>query len=126
MLLQYLSAEITSIKKCAECYSNAINYPTKWFTMVCEYPHLVLWAKVKGFNFWPAKLMSIDGQSINVRFFGDHTNAAVSDKNCYFFSEEKPMKARNTSQAYKNAMKVSRFLFNAMTEFLFCEIFFYF
>lgn len=68
-LVDYLEVEIESVKKCAECYSNEYKYPDTYFTMVCNEPHLIVWAKKTGFNFWPAKLMSIDGQLINVSNF---------------------------------------------------------
>lgn len=35
-----------------------------------EEEHLIIWAYKKHAKYWPAKVMSIDGQSVNVCFFG--------------------------------------------------------
>lgn len=105
-LQEYLEEEIEIVRKCPECYLNQHKYPTKWFTMTCKEPHLIVWAKKVGFNYWPAKLMSIDGQLINVRFFGDHKPADVPANNCYLYSETNPNRSRNASYHYKSALKV--------------------
>ena len=31
-----------------------------------------MWAKQKGFDFWPAKVIQVKDDSIDVRFFGKH------------------------------------------------------
>lgn len=59
-----------------------------------------------GFTFWPAKLMSIDGQMVNVRFFGDHTHADVPATNCFLYSGHNPDKRRSATTAYNSAIKV--------------------
>lgn len=44
-------------------------------------PHPLVWAKLKGFPFWPAKaLRDKDGQ-VDARFFGQHDRSA-----CYSIS----------------------------------------
>lgn len=48
MLLDYFKEEIESVKKCAQCYRNANEAPNDWFTLVCDEPHLIVWAKMKG------------------------------------------------------------------------------
>lgn len=106
MLMDYLTGEIESSKKCFECYRNAIEHPDTWFALVCDEPHLIVWAKMKGFNYWPAKLMSIDGQLINVRFFGDHTHADVPTTNCFLYSKQNPGRMRNLTTQYSSALKV--------------------
>ena len=35
-------------------------------------PHLLVWAKLKGFPYWPAKVIRSNADSIDVRFFGAH------------------------------------------------------
>ncbi|XP_031638034.1 protein kinase C-binding protein 1-like isoform X2 [Contarinia nasturtii] len=103
-LMEYVEHEIESVKKCAECYEKANKYPHLWFAMACSEPHLLVWAKMKGFNYWPAKLMSIDGQLINVRFFGDHTYADVPATNIYLYSANNPGR-RATHSGYNTAIK---------------------
>lgn len=82
--------EIYDIETCAECYLNANTMTDNWFTETCAKPHLILWAKLKGFPFWPAKAMSINAQMVDVRFFGEHDRAHVPSKDCYLYSLEDP------------------------------------
>lgn len=49
-MIESVNDEIDSVKKCAECYINAIKHPDKWFTMPCSTPHLLLWARLKVFR----------------------------------------------------------------------------
>ena len=108
-LVDYLEGEIEMLKKCSECYSNSVKHPTTWFTMICNELHLIVWAKKMGFLYWPAKMISIDGQLINVRFFGDHEYAEVPATNCFLYSDTNPNRSRNTTVSYKSALKVRRF-----------------
>lgn len=81
--------EVTEIDTCSECYYNA-NTRKDWFVEVCSKPHMLLWAKLKGFPYWPAKSMGINGALVNVRFFGDHDRAYVPIKECFLYSENDP------------------------------------
>lgn len=54
-------------------------------------PHILLWAKLKGFPFWPAKAMGVNSAAlVDVRFFGEHDRAWVPVRDCYLFSKEDP------------------------------------
>ncbi|XP_053694903.1 protein kinase C-binding protein 1-like isoform X2 [Sabethes cyaneus] len=89
-LMKICKQELNEIEACNECYFNANTCKT-WFTEVCTKPHLLVWAKLKGFPFWPAKLMSVNtNQLVDVRFFGDHDRAWVPIKECYLFCEKDP------------------------------------
>ncbi|XP_055543640.1 MYND-type zinc finger-containing chromatin reader Zmynd8-like isoform X2 [Wyeomyia smithii] len=89
-LMKICKQELNEIEACNECYFNANTCKT-WFTEVCTKPHLLVWAKLKGFPFWPAKLMSVNSnQLVDVRFFGDHDRAWVPIKECYLFCEKDP------------------------------------
>lgn len=93
-LMKICKQEINEIEACNECYFNANTCKT-WFTEVCSKPHLLVWAKLKGFPFWPAKLMSVNvNQLADVRFFGDHDRAWVPIKDCFLFCDKDP----NTKQ----------------------------
>jgi len=35
-------------------------------------PHQVVWAKQKGFEYWPAKVIQVSDKKVDVRFFGKH------------------------------------------------------
>nr|XP_029733945.1 protein kinase C-binding protein 1 isoform X2 [Aedes albopictus] len=89
-LMKICKQEINEIEACNECYFNANTCKT-WFTEVCSKPHLLVWAKLKGFPYWPAKLMSVNvNQLADVRFFGDHDRAWVPIKECFLFCDKDP------------------------------------
>lgn len=100
-IIKTCKQEIHEIETCPECYYNANNCKN-WFVEVCSKPHVILWAKLKGFPFWPAKAMTTNGQLVNVRFFGDHDRAYVPIRDCYLYSEQNPnvsLKAKKSTFA---------------------------
>lgn len=110
MLLKYASAEIESIKKCVQCHLNSNEDRYHWFTMVCDKPHLIIWAHMKGHRYWPAKLMSVDEQYVNVRFFGGyHKHDDVPVNKCFLYSKECPSYVKISTKPYKAAIVVSKF-----------------
>ncbi|XP_031625842.1 protein kinase C-binding protein 1-like isoform X2 [Contarinia nasturtii] len=82
--------EVGDIETCPECYLNANTMTDNWFTETCVKPHLILWAKLKGFPYWPAKAMSINSTLVDVRFFGEHDRANIPAKDCFLYSREDP------------------------------------
>lgn len=78
------------IETCPECYYNANTRKHDWFEEVCMRPHILIWAKLKGFPFWPAKAMGVTAALVDVRFFGEHDRAWVPIRDCYLFSKEDP------------------------------------
>lgn len=104
-LLWFIDIEMDGLKKCSECYSNAVKYPDDWFTMVCDEPHLIVWVKYAR-DYWPAKLMSVDGSKIHVRFFAERTNADVPASKCIQYTEGYPIKRKKPSDSIKAAKKV--------------------
>ncbi|XP_055308849.1 MYND-type zinc finger-containing chromatin reader Zmynd8-like [Sitodiplosis mosellana] len=103
-LVDYLEGEIEMLKKCAGCYSNAYNYPNTWFTMAYNEVHLIVWARKIGFNFWPAKVIAINGELVHVHYFGDHKYADVPPANCFLYSSSNPNRSRRTSTPFKCAL----------------------
>ncbi|XP_070494211.1 MYND-type zinc finger-containing chromatin reader Zmynd8-like isoform X2 [Chironomus tepperi] len=98
-ILKFVVTEINEMEACVYCYSNSF-VMSNWFTIPCKRPHLLIWAKLKGYPYWPAKVMSIDNQKLyaDVRFFGAHDRAWVPTAHCLIFSEKDPNKmARNSS-----------------------------
>uniref|UniRef100_A0A1A9VEW0 PWWP domain-containing protein n=1 Tax=Glossina austeni TaxID=7395 RepID=A0A1A9VEW0_GLOAU len=88
--MRYVKGETAEIDTCAQCYMNA-NSRNDWFVDVCDQPHLLVWAKLKGFPYWPAKAMGIgQGSLVNVRFFGQHDRAFVPLKDCFLYSQQDP------------------------------------
>ncbi|ODN05111.1 Protein kinase C-binding protein 1 [Orchesella cincta] len=90
-LLKVCKQELAEIETCPECYTNAHEKPEHWFVEACKRPHILVWAKLKGFPFWPAKAMKIKENDVDVRFFGQHDRAWVSMKDCFLYSEEMPV-----------------------------------
>lgn len=89
-LLKICRQELLEIETCFECYFKA-NTTENWFTDVCSTPHVLLWAKLRGFPYWPAKAMNVNSQGlVNVRFFGAHDRSWVAIKDCFLYSEEDP------------------------------------
>ena len=64
--------EMGEIENCPDCYLNAHVNRKHWFIEACNIPHLIVWAKLKGHPYWPAKAMRCVNGSVDVRFFGAH------------------------------------------------------
>ncbi|XP_055306176.1 MYND-type zinc finger-containing chromatin reader ZMYND8-like [Sitodiplosis mosellana] len=105
-LLNCIIEDVQSAKVCFECYLNANKHPDQWFSMVCDEPHLIIWIKKTGANYWPAKLIKIvTGQEVKVRLFGDHSYVDVSSSNCLLYSESSPSRIPKSPDAYNSALK---------------------
>ncbi|KYB27503.1 MYND-type zinc finger-containing chromatin reader ZMYND8 isoform X1 [Tribolium castaneum] len=90
-IVKICKQEMAEIENCSSCYLNANTKKHTWFVEVCPKPHLLVWAKLKGFPYWPAKVMSINSAGMaDVRFFGAHDKAWVSVKDCYLYSVKDP------------------------------------
>uniref|UniRef100_A0A671VA01 Zinc finger MYND-type containing 8 n=1 Tax=Sparus aurata TaxID=8175 RepID=A0A671VA01_SPAAU len=82
-----------------------LNLIDNWFCEPCSNPHPLVWAKLKGFPFWPAKaLRDKDGQ-VDARFFGQHDRAWVPLNNCYLMSKEIPFSVKKTKSIFNSAMQ---------------------
>lgn len=94
-LMKICRQELNEIETCSECYYNA-NTRKDWFIAVCNKPHILLWAKLKGFPYWPAKGMGINSNGLaDVRFFGEHDRAWVPVRDCFLYSEKDPNTTNN-------------------------------
>ncbi|KAJ8939927.1 hypothetical protein NQ318_007855 [Aromia moschata] len=90
-IVKICKQEMAEIENCPSCYLNANTKKATWFVEVCPKPHLLVWAKLKGFPYWPAKAMCTNSSGmVDVRFFGAHDRAWVHYKECYLFSEKDP------------------------------------
>ncbi|EZA57171.1 protein kinase C-binding protein 1 isoform X1 [Ooceraea biroi] len=94
-IIKMARQEVSEIEACPDCYAHGRNLPRpqpSWFIEPCRRPHPLVWAKLKGFPFWPAKAMPrLNSQGyVDVRFFGEHDRAWVSPKDLYLYSEEPP------------------------------------
>ncbi|KAK4880797.1 hypothetical protein RN001_008943 [Aquatica leii] len=98
-LLKICKQEMNEIENCSTCYLNANTKKKTWFVEVCPKPHVLVWAKLKGFPFWPAKAMRTNqGGLVDVRFFGAHDRAWIHHKECFLFSLKDP----NSNKQKKN------------------------
>ncbi|GAB1860282.1 Protein kinase C-binding protein 1 [Camponotus japonicus] len=94
-MIKVARQEVSEIEACPDCYAHGRNLPRpqpSWFIEPCRRPHPLVWAKLKGFPFWPAKAMPrVNSQGfVDVRFFGEHDRAWVPPKDLYLYSEEPP------------------------------------
>ncbi|KAG6455613.1 hypothetical protein O3G_MSEX009276 [Manduca sexta] len=105
-LVRSCRAEMGEIEACPECYAAAHARRPTWFTDVCSTPHILLWAKLKGFPHWPAKGMSVSAAGlVDVRFFGAHDRAWVPAKDCFLYSEKDPNNFRTKRQDILESMQ---------------------
>jgi len=75
--------DITELTTCRDCYRYANTRGDKhWFAKPCRPFHEIVYAKQKGFPYWPAKVVgkeNSDGQ-LEVRFFGGFHQRALVDR----------------------------------------------
>lgn len=77
--------DLKEISQCRDCYRYAVENPTKyWFCKPCRPFHELVYARQKGFPFWPAKVMRVQKTDketqYDVRFFGGYHQRALIDK----------------------------------------------
>ncbi|XP_046669765.1 zinc finger MYND domain-containing protein 11-like isoform X2 [Homalodisca vitripennis] len=79
LMLRYCTCDLQEIRQCRDCYKVSYGKNNKhWFCKPCRPPHMLVYAKQKGYPYWPAKVIKINGDLYDVRFFGGlHQRAAV-------------------------------------------------
>jgi len=91
-VLKICRHETNEIEICPDCYRNSCTKPSvDWFCEPCPFPHKLVWAKMKGYPYWPAKVLQEQNGQIDVRFFGEHDRAWVPASQVYLISEEYPV-----------------------------------
>lgn len=96
-----------------------------WMINVCERPHLLVWAKIESYPYWPAKVMSYNDKHVSVEFFDEHSTAEVEVGNCLLYSKEYPLNrtppASITAAIMVMLKHVSRFNFRrCISSVFFC------
>ncbi|XP_076249209.1 zinc finger MYND domain-containing protein 11 isoform X4 [Calliopsis andreniformis] len=73
--------DLQEIRRCADCYRISNEKSEKmWFCIPCNPPHQLVYAKQKGYPYWPAKVMQVNSNIYDVRFFGGHHMRANIEK----------------------------------------------
>ncbi|KAK3088501.1 hypothetical protein FSP39_019930, partial [Pinctada imbricata] len=105
MIIKICKHEMNEIELCPDCYlSSCIRKNDDWFTEPCRTPHTLVWAKLKGYPFWPAKaLREVDGQ-VDVRFFGAHDRSWVHTSQVFLLSKDIPTASKTKRGGFDLAM----------------------
>jgi len=91
-VLKICRHETNEIEICPDCYRNSCTkLSIDWFCEPCPFPHKLVWAKMKGYPYWPAKVLQEQNGQVDVRFFGEHDRAWVPVSHVYLISEEYPV-----------------------------------
>lgn len=108
-LMDFCTKEVFAINACNECYVQANSNNKDWFSTVCSRKHPIVWAKVMGHPYQPAKIMAVHDDNVDVFYFGDHKFATIPAKSCFCFSKKSPNPRLSSFNAAKiaNAIKVS-------------------
>ncbi|XP_074659018.1 zinc finger MYND domain-containing protein 11-like isoform X2 [Tubulanus polymorphus] len=78
MMLKDCTHDLDEIRLCKDCYFMSNAKPHQWFCEPCVLPHELVYAKQKGFSYWPAKVIKVTKDGYDVRFFGGwHQRATV-------------------------------------------------
>ncbi|XP_046396293.1 zinc finger MYND domain-containing protein 11 [Ischnura elegans] len=73
--------DLGEIRRCKDCYRMSNEKADKhWFCKPCRPPHDLVYAKQKGFPYWPAKVIKVEGEHYDVRFFGSQHQRANIEK----------------------------------------------
>nr|XP_023660616.1 zinc finger MYND domain-containing protein 11-like [Paramormyrops kingsleyae] len=76
------SHDINELHLCKNCFYLSNARPDNWFCYPCVPNHEVVWAKMKGFGYWPAKILQREDNQVDVRFFGhQHQRAWIPSDN---------------------------------------------
>ncbi|GFU31658.1 protein kinase C-binding protein 1 [Trichonephila clavipes] len=93
-LVKTCDNDMQEIEVCPDCFMRSIVRNKYWFSEVCRKPHPLVWAKLKGFPYWPAKVVRIADGNVDARFFGAHDRAWVPISQCYHLSKEMPTSSK--------------------------------
>lgn len=81
LMVRDTNHDINEMRNCVDCYkhSNEKLHP-KWFCLPCRNPHELVWAKQKGYPYWPAKVIKVSDTHYDVRFFGGKYERSLLQK----------------------------------------------
>ncbi|CAG2112271.1 unnamed protein product [Medioppia subpectinata] len=84
--------EMAEMEICPDCFKNFYTVTDTSFAEPCRRPHQLVFARVKGYPLWPAKIVRLGGKpnEVDCRFFGTHDRAFVTADLCWLVSEVHP------------------------------------
>lgn len=80
-MLEDCRYDLVELSNCPDCYKHSnekVN--NKWFCLPCRVPHKLVWAKQKGYPYWPAKVLKETEGTCDVRFFGGKYERSILPK----------------------------------------------
>ncbi|XP_025416328.1 zinc finger MYND domain-containing protein 11-like isoform X1 [Sipha flava] len=81
LMLRDCNKDLEEIMRCRYCYKYSIQKNSKfWFCKPCKPPHELVYAKQEDFPYWPAKVLKIENDVYEVRFFGGEHQLGLIDK----------------------------------------------
>lgn len=90
--------DIDEMNQCQNCYYMSNAKPRNWFAQPCDPPHELVYAKLKGFCYWPSKVIRyVEDEKLDVRFFGGLHQRAVIPKE-YIKPIDTPAKKLNVKK----------------------------
>ncbi|XP_064652120.1 MYND-type zinc finger-containing chromatin reader ZMYND8-like isoform X2 [Lineus longissimus] len=105
MIVKICKHEMNEIEICPDCYSNSqCKGNPDWFCLPCRYPHPLVWAKLKGYPFWPAKVLRKTDNQVDVRFFGAHDRSWLPVSQIFLLSKEIPVPVKNKRGGLENSI----------------------
>ncbi|XP_038045013.1 zinc finger MYND domain-containing protein 11-like isoform X2 [Patiria miniata] len=99
--------DLAEIQLCKDCYLMSNSRTEKgWFCKPCDPAHEVVWAQMKGFGYWPAKVLQrVDG-NVDVRFFGSrHQRAWIPEEKTRDISTHHSKLSVKATQGWRKARK---------------------
>ncbi|RXG72320.1 Zinc finger MYND domain-containing protein 11 [Armadillidium vulgare] len=121
-MLRDCQHDLAELDQCKDCfhYSREKN-ERYWFCKPCNPPHELVFAKEKGFPYWPAKVLKVENDIYHVRFFGNQHQIADVDKSCIkpITTSLHSIQVKRTSawiKAYEELKKHQEFLVNGYHE----------
>lgn len=81
-MFEFCELLVKDIQMCSECYLASVDKHEKdWFCKPCHPPHQLVYAQVRGYPYWPAKVMQVIENNFHVRFFGGYHQRGVVGRN---------------------------------------------
>ncbi|CAI9721069.1 kinase C-binding 1-like isoform X1 [Octopus vulgaris] len=105
MIIKICKHEVAEIEICPDCYARSCEQSNdEWFCEPCSHPHQIVWAKLKGYPFWPAKALREKNGMVDVRFFGAHDRSWVPVSQVYLYSKECPTVMKSKRSGFDHSM----------------------